>query len=239
MIRGSIRGSGDLVSLFDIGPDTVTLVRRLALLDDQDRPVIGAHGLPVTVEDRVEKTRCSWAQHPATEEVAGTQVAVIRAVGHLVVDADTRALAATDAVEFAGRLFEMQGPGIARDDLDGGADHVRAEAIWADDVSIGEQVFVIAAGRRDDDGNYGSAGAPVPLVSRAVTAGNTTRRFGNGGELVAAEFTVVLDLDAPVTGGDWIVVRGRQCRVLIQEQLSEWVARNQLVVLALSVTGGL
>lgn len=227
------------VSIFDIGPDTVTLVRRLPLLDDQDRPVIGAHGLPETVEDRVDKSRCSWSQHPATEEIAGVQIAVIRAVGHLVVDDDTKTLAATDAVEYSGRLFEMQGPGVERVDLDGNPDHVRAEAIWADDVSIGEQVTVIPAGRRDDDGNYAAAGAPVPLVARAVTAGNTTRRFGNAGELVAAEFTVVLDLDAPVTSGDWIVVRGRHCRVLIHEQLSQWTARNQLVVLAQSATGGL
>lgn len=219
-----------VVSIFDPGSDTVTLVRRTPDPDSFD-----GHGVPSVTELRVDKAGCSWSEHPATEDIAGTQVAVIKAVGHLPVDADTEALAATDAVEFRGRLFEMAGPGIRRDDLDGHPDHVRAEAIWADDVSLGERVVIIAAGGRDLDGNYTATGTPTVVVSRAVTAGNQIRRFGAGGAVIAADFTVILDLDTPISDGDWMEVRGRTCRVLVGEQLSQWQARQQLVVLARAV----
>lgn len=226
------------VGIFDIGSDTVTLVRRTPAVDSGGHPVVDERGIPTSIETRIVKHACSLAQHPATEEVAGVQVAVIKAVGHLVVDADTEALSARDAIEFGGRLFEMQGPGIRRDDLDGNPDHVRAEAIWADDVSIGEQVTIIPAGVRDLDGNYGASGAPVTVIARAVTAGNAARRFGAAGETVAADFTIVLDPDTDITDRHWIVVRGRQCRALVAEQTSQWQARNALVVLAQARSGG-
>lgn len=221
------------VSIFDPGSDTVTLVHRT-----YSGTVFDAYSQPAVTETRVDKSGCSWSEHPATEDVASAQVAVIKAVGHLPVDADTEALAATDAVEFRGRLFEMAGPAVRRDDLDGQPDHVRAEAIWAADVSIGERVVIIPAAGRDVDGNYGAAGTPIPVVARAVVAGNQTRRFGAGGAVVAADFTVILDLDAPIGSDDWIEVRGRTCRVLIGEQLSQWQARQQLVVLARSAEAG-
>lgn len=226
------------MSIFDLGPDTVTLVRRTPVLDEDGGPVVDAFGVPASIETRIDKSACSWAQHPAVEEIAGVQVAVIKAVGHLVVDSDTETLSARDAVEFDGRVFEMQGPGVKRVDLDGNPDHVRAEAIWCEDVSIGEEVVVIPAGQRDLDGNYSAAGEPVPVIARAVLVGNQVRRFGAGGETVAADFTVVLDPDAAVTDSDWIEVRGRQCRALVQEQTSQWQARNALIVLAQARSGG-
>lgn len=219
-----------VVGIFDPGPDTVTLVRRTPTPDS-----FGAHGVPAMTEVRVDKAGCSWSEHPATEDIAGAQVAVIKAVGHLPVDADTEVLAATDAVEFRGRLFELQGPGIRRDDLDGHPDHVRAEAVWADDVSLGERVVIIPAGGRDLDGNYTASGTPTVVTARAVTAGNQTRRFGASGAVVAADYTVILDLDTTIADGDWLEVRGRTCRVLVGEQLSQWQARQQIVVLARSV----
>ncbi len=218
------------LSLFDPGPDTITLVKRTPTAG-----VFDSHGVPARSETRIDKAGCSWSEHPATEEIAGTQVAVIKAVGHLVVDADTEALAAVDAIEFGGRTFELQGPGVRRDNLDGTSSHVRAEAVWADDVSLGEQVTVIPAGGRDLDGNYTATGAPIPVTARAVTAGNATRRFGATGAVVAADYTVILDLGAPVSDGDWIEVRGRTCRALVSEQLSQWADRQQLVVLARAV----
>lgn len=226
------------MALFDLGPDTVTLVKRVPVLDGDNQPVIDARGIPTTTETRITKTACSLAQHPATEEIAGAQIAVIKAVGHLVVDTDTETLSARDAIEYGGRLFEMQGPGIRRDDLDGRPDHVRAEAIWAEDVSIGEQVTIIPAAGRDLDGNYDTPAAPIPVIARAVTAGNTSRRFGGTGETVAADFTVILDPDAPITDRDWIVVRGHQCRALVSERTSQWAARDALIVLAQARTGG-
>lgn len=220
------------MTVFAIGPDTITLVKRTLVLDEDEAQVYDSNRVPARTETRIDKTGCSWAEHPATEEIAGTQVAVIKAVGHLVVDADTETLAATDAVEYRGRLFEMQGPGVRRDDLDGNPDHVRAEAIWADDVSLGEQVVIIPAGGRDLDGNYAATGTAVPVTARAVTAGNTLQRFGAAGSALAADFTVVLDIDTPISDGDWIEVRGHTCRALITAQLSQWQDRNQLVVLA-------
>lgn len=225
------------MTVFPIGPDTITVVKRAPVLDEDEAQVYDANRVPARTETRIDKAGCSWAEHPAFEEIAGTQVAVIKAVGHLPVDADTETLAAADAVEFGGRLFEMQGPGVRRDDLEGNPDHVRAEAIWADDVSLGEQVVIIPTGGRNLDGVYAASGTPVPVIARAVTAGNTTQRFG-ATSAIAADFTVVLDIGTAIADGDWIEVRGRTCRALVIEQLSQWQDRQQLVVLARAVGAG-
>ncbi|RIS67698.1 hypothetical protein D2E70_17230 [Mycobacteroides abscessus] len=227
-----------MVSMFDPGPDTVTLVKRDPVTD-AGAPVVDAWGRPTYTERRIPKGRCSWAEHPAIEEIAGTQVAVINAVGHLIVDADTETLTARDAVEFGDRLFEMQGPGVRRDALDGNSSHVRAEARFCEDVSLGEQVTIIAAGRRGDRGTVEPDGDPVTVIARAVLAGNQRQRFGDTGEVIAAAFTVVLDLDVQIRDNDWLIIRGRECRALVGVQLSQWADRNQLVVLAQSAKGGI
>ncbi|WP_236741620.1 hypothetical protein [Mycobacteroides abscessus] len=224
--------------MFDPGPDTVTLVKRDPVTD-AGAPVVDAWGRPTYTERRIPKGRCSWAEHPAFEDIAGTQVAVVNAVGHLIVDADTETLTARDAVEFGDRLFEMQGPGVRRVDLDGNPSHVRAEARFCEDVSLGEQVTIIAAGRRGDRGTVEPDGDPVTVIARAVLVGNQRQRFGDTGEVIAAEFTVVLDLDMQIRDNDWLIIRGRECRALVGVQLSQWADRNQLVVLALSVKGGI
>ncbi|SKS52498.1 Uncharacterised protein [Mycobacteroides abscessus subsp. bolletii] len=227
-----------MVSMFDPGPDTVTLVKRDPVTD-AGAPVVDAWGRPTYTERRIPKVRCSWAEHPAFEDIAGTQVAVVNAVGHLIVDADTETLTARDAVEFGDRLFEMQGPGVRRNDLDGNPSHVRAEARFCEDVSLGEQVTIIAAGRRGDRGTVEPDGDPVTVIARAVMVGNQRQRFGDTGEVIAAAFTVVLDLDMQIRDRDWLIIRGRECRALVGVQLSQWADRNQLVVLALSVKGGI
>ncbi|WP_236741129.1 hypothetical protein [Mycobacteroides abscessus] len=224
--------------MFDPGPDTVTLVKRDPVTD-AGAPVVDAWGRPTYTERRIPKGRCSWAEHPAFEDIAGTQVAVVNAVGHLIVDADTETLTARDAVEFGDRLFEMQGRGVRRVDLDGNPSHVRAEARFCEDVSLGEQVTIIAAGRRGDRGTVEPDGDPVTVIARAVLVGNQRQRFGDTGEVIAAEFTVVLDLDMQIRDNDWLIIRGRECRALVGVQLSQWADRNQLVVLALSVKGGI
>ncbi|SIK01525.1 Uncharacterised protein [Mycobacteroides abscessus subsp. abscessus] len=227
-----------MVSMFDPGPDTVTLVKRDPVTD-AGAPVVDAWGRPTYTERRIPKSRCSWAEHPAFEDIAGTQVAVVNAVGHLIVDTDTETLTARDAVEFGARLFEMQGPGVRRVDLDGYPSHVRAEARFCEDVSLGEQVTIIAAGRRGDRGTVGLDGDPVTVIARAVMVGNQRQRFGDTGEVIAAAFTVVLDLDMQIRDNDWLIIRGRECRALVGVQLSQWADRNQLVVLAQSVKGGI
>lgn len=227
-----------MVSMFDPGPDTVTLVKRDPVTD-AGAPVFDTWGRPTYTERRIPKDRCSWAEHPAFEDIAGTQVAVVNAVGHLIVDADTETLTARDAVEFGDRLFEMQGPGVRRVDLDGNPSHVRAEARFCEDVSLGEQVTIIAAGRRGDRGTVEPDGDPVTVIARAVLVGNQRQRFGATGEVIAAAFTVVLDLDMQIRDNDWLIIRGRECRALVGVQLSQWADRNQLVVLAQSVKGGI
>ncbi|SKF67196.1 Uncharacterised protein [Mycobacteroides abscessus subsp. bolletii] len=227
-----------MVSMFDPGPDTVTLVKRDPVTD-AGAPVVDAWGRPTYTERRIQKGRCSWAEHPAFEDIAGTQVAIVNAVGHLIVDADTETLTARDAVEFGDRLFEMQGPGVRRNDLDGRPSHVRAEARFCEDVSLGEQVTIIAAGRRGDRGTVEPDGDPVTVIARAVMVGNQRQRFGDTGEVIAAAFTVVLDLDMQIRDRDWLIIRGRECRALVGVQLSQWADRNQLVVLAQSVKGGI
>ncbi|QPP19643.1 head-to-tail stopper [Mycobacterium phage phiT46-1] len=226
------------MSMFDPGPDTVTLVKRDPVTD-AGAPVVDAWGRPTYTERRIPKGRCSWAEHPAFEDIAGTQVAVVNAVGHLIVDTDTETLTARDAVEFGDRLFEMQGPGVRRVDLDGNPSHVRAEARFCEDVSLGEQVTIIAAGRRGDRGTVEPDGDPVTVIARAVLVGNQRQRFGDTGEVIAAAFTVVLDLDMQIRDNDWLIIRGRECRALVGVQLSQWADRNQLVVLAQSAKGGI
>lgn len=227
-----------MVSMFDPGPDTVTLVKRDPVTD-AGAPVVDAWGRPTYTERRIPKGRCSWAEHPAFEDIAGTQVAIVNAVGHLIVDTDTETLTARDAVEFGDRLFEMQGPGVRRNDLDGRPSHVRAEARFCEDVSLGEQVTIIAAGRRGDRGTVEPDGDPVTVIARAVMVGNQRQRFGDTGEVIAAAFTVVLDLDMQIRDNDWLIIRGRECRALVGVQLSQWTDRNQLVVLAQSAKGGI
>ncbi|SHP09362.1 Uncharacterised protein [Mycobacteroides abscessus subsp. abscessus] len=227
-----------MVSMFDPGPDTVTLVKRDPVTD-AGAPVVDAWGRPTYTERRIPKGRCSWAEHPAIEEIAGTQVAIVNAVGHLIVDADTETLTARDAVEFGTRLFELQSPGVRRVDLDRNPSHVRVEARFCEDVSLGEEVTIIAAGRRTDRGAIEPDGTPVTVIARAVVVGNQRQRFGATGEVIAATFTVVLDLDTEIRDNDWLIVRGRECRALVGVQLSQWADRNQLVVLAQSAKGGI
>lgn len=223
---------------FDIGPDTVTLVKRVPVLDGDNNPVVDGWGIPTTTDELITKDLCSFVEAAGTEEIAGTAVAVINGTAALVVDDDTRGLTARDAIRFRDRTFELISPGVQHDDLLGNASHVRAEARWAEDVSIGERVVWVAAGARDDRGNVAADAAPVELISRAVLAGNQTRRFGGVGEVISADFTVVLDLDAGVSDGDWLIIRGRECLALVGRQESQWQDRRQLVVLAQHRRGG-
>ncbi len=219
--------------LTSLGPDTVELVIR----EPADPPALDTWGRPVRTERTVTKTGASWMVTSGTEEVAGATIAVLNATGALPVDADTEALDATAAVRHRGRLFELTTPGVRQDDGLGRPSHVRVYAMWAEDMSLGEEVTVVPAGRRHD-GIVDPDGAPIPLIARAVTPGNASIKFGATGPSVAADYTVVLDVDAPVADGDWIIVRGRECRALIERQESQWSERRELVVLAQYRGGG-
>lgn len=237
-----------LPSLTDLGPDTVELTIRTPVLDNDGRPVLDAHRRPTRAERTVPKARCSVRVNDGTEELAGATVAVLRLRALLPVDDDTTALQSTDAVRFNDRLYELTMPGVRHDWLGGDASHVRITGIWSQDVSLGEQVVVIPAGARNDHGDYADDGNPIPLIARAVLTGTQTLRFGQGGpqqipvtggSMLARDYTVILDVDAPISDGDWIVVRGDECRALIGEQQTKWVERRQLVVHAQYRRGGL
>lgn len=219
--------------LTSLGPDTVDLVIR----EPADPPAVDAWGQPVLVERQVTKSRCSWQTTGGTEEIAGTVIATLEARGALVVDADTRALDSRCAVRHAGRLFELSTPAVVALDGFGRESHVRVFGRWADDVSLGEFVTVVPAGGRKD-GLVLPDGAPIALKARAVLPGDQRVKFGATGPSIEAAYTVVLDLDAPVRNGDWLLVRGRECRALVERQESQWTERRQLVALAQYRGGG-
>lgn len=216
---------------FKLGPDTVELIKRTptgAVVD----------GRPEQTETVIEKQNCSAREVNGREEAAGSTIAVLDLDCHLPVDADTVALAPGDAIRHRGRLFELQTPGVQHDDANGAPSHVRAVGRWAAEAGVGEAVTIIPAGGRNDDGTYQPDGAPVEVIARAVLEGNQSQRFGAGGETLEARFTVVLDPDVAITDGDWIIVRGFDCRALVALTESQWAERRELVVLAQYARGG-
>ncbi len=227
----------------DIGCDTVTLVFR--------DPATGydAYNQPNVTERTVDKgpladpptPGCAFmfAARPTEEMDESGSVAVIRhASVRLPVDDDTTALAATDAIQFGGRTYEMQGPAVVISTLDAGADHVFAELQDMYDTGHGENVTVTPNGGRDDDGNVLSGGAPFDVVAFTVEAGNTVARFGPSGEVSEAAYTIVLPLTTPLSDDDWITVRGKTGRARIQKHLTQYAGRQRMVVLVSTVSGG-
>ena len=235
-----------------LGPDTVELVIREAVLNEQGapqtdtfghpsmgvgQPELDSWGRPVRTERTVTKAGCSWQVSGGTEELGDATIATLEARGALPVDADTQALDSTAAVRHGGRLFELTTPAVTHVDGFGRPSHVRVYARWADNVSLGEQVVLVPAGRRHD-GIVDPDGAPVPLIARAVIEGNARVQLGAAEASVEADYTVVLDLGVTIRDGDWLIVRGHECRVLVDRQESQWAARRQLVVLAQYRGGG-
>lgn len=235
-------------ALTDLGPDTVDLVIRTPLTGAGGQPVLDQWGRPRRDEQTATRQRCSVQVNDGTEEILGTTIAVLKLRALLPYDATTEALSAGDAVMFGGRRFELSMPGVRHDYLEGDPSHVRIAGVWAQDVSIGEQVTVIPAGRRRDDGTFEDDGDPVDVIAKAVFAGSSAAlplvpsqqgvKFGGAGEARAADFTVILDPDTAIADGDWIVVRGRECRATVQRRDSDEPARRVLVVLAQYRAGG-
>lgn len=220
---------------FPLGPDTVELVKRTPT------GAIGPDGLPERDETVTVLTDCSAREVNGREEVDGSTITVLDLDCHLPVVPAALALTPGDALRHRGRLFELQTPGVQHDDASGAPSHVRALGRWAAETAIeaggGEQVTVIPAGVRNDDGTYEPDGAPFDVIARSVEAGASTERFGEGTS-IEAEFTVTLDLGTPIKTGDWIVVRGLECRALVTRQESQWAERRELVVLAQFARGG-
>lgn len=104
----------------------------------------------------------------------------------------------------------------------------------------GEQVTIIPQSGLDDDGDPIPGGTPVTIEAITVAPGNTSLQFMDSGGIDSAEFTVYLQLGAPVNDDDIITVRGRNFRARVQEWRDPWPgieSLDALVVLCKSVTG--
>lgn len=226
-----------LPALTDLGPDTVELVKRDPVVDTDGNPVLDQWGRPQRAERTLTRERCAVQIVDGTEEIDGTVIAVLRLRALLPVDDDTEALVPADAVRFGGRLYELAMPGVRHEFLSGAPSHVRVAGTWAADVSLGEQVIVIPAGARRDDGYYEPDGEPIPLIAKAVTQLSASR--GQGIDVnPATDYTVVLDVDAPISDGDWIIVRGQTCIATLSREESQWEGRRALSVFAQYRAGG-
>ena len=228
--------------LNDLGPDTVDLVFREPVTGVGGAPVLDTWGRPQRQERTVTRQRCSVQISDGTEEVAGATIAVLKMRALLPVDTDTEALTSADAIVYRGRRYELSMPGLRKEFLEGDPSHVRVAGVWAQDVSLGELVTVIPAGGRGDDGHFEPDGEPIDIIARAVFAGSSNalplvasqsgNSISSAGELVTADYTVILDVDAPVGDGDWIIVRGRECQATVQRREADHPARRMLLVLA-------
>lgn len=226
-----------LPALTDLGPDTVELVKRDPVVDAGGNPVLDQWGRPQRVERTITRERCSVQINDGTEEINGTVIAVLRLRAMLPVDDDTEGLVPADAVRYRGRLYELVMPGVRHEFLSGAPSHVRIAGSWAQDVSLGEQVIVIPAGKRDDDGNFTPDGQPIPLIAKAVVPLSASRSKGIDLN-PSADFTVVLDVDAPISDGDWLIVRGQECVATLSREESQWAGRRALNVFAQYRAGG-
>lgn len=231
-----------------LGPDTVTLIFRDRVLDDDDQQTYGADGRPVLVDRRVDKAGVKFTITKVDEDdsVTGTAASseppavVYEAKCALPVDQDCMALAAKDAIEHDGKVFEMSGGArVKRTLIDQLPHHVRAFCTRVEQSgSVTETVVVTPRGGQDDDGRRLPDGDPVQLVALSVETGNTSARYGVQGTVEIADFTVVLATGSPVNDGDWIRVRGRDCLARVSREFSQHADRNQVIVLAQARTGG-
>lgn len=238
---GAVGMNADLIA--DIGPDTVTLVFRdpAAGVDRFGRPnvterlvVKGPGATPPTPGNAF-----LFDKRPTEERDAEGSVADIRRAGaRLYPDADTLALKATDAIIAGGLKYELSGPAVPEADLDGRVDHVHIQCERIYSSGRGEDVTITPAGHRDDDGHVAPDGVPFVVTAYLVTPGNTTAKYGASGELVEADFTVVLPIDTPLADDDWVTVRGKPGRARIQTNLPQFADYQRLVVLVNTKAGG-
>lgn len=89
------------------GEDTVVLLKRAAVTKRR----LPSDPAP-TPEQRITKTGCQVEVQRPAEVLELATVNSELAWVFLPVDDDARALIATDAIEFNGRVYEMQGPAV-------------------------------------------------------------------------------------------------------------------------------
>lgn len=223
-----------------IGPDTVDLIFR------DPAPGVDANGQPNRVDREVQGiTNCSVTVERATEVIgvaANTDNGMViryTARAMLPFDLITPLLKSTDAIRHDGRVYELEADAIPKRTLRGRPDHVRVYA--AAEVATlerGELVTVTPKFGRDDTGQPLPDGVPVEVIARAVTPGNTAKRWGVSGEQDEADFTVVFGINDPVKDGDAVTVRGRRGIARISTHLEQWADRDTKVALVRVRTGG-
>lgn len=92
-------------------------------------------------------------------------------------------------------------------------------------------------GGYDSDGNWLGTETPQTVPVLEIAPGNTTQRFAIGGEIEEADFTVYLELGAPIADDDLVMVRGKECRARVREWRSQRSGRGGLEVLCVSTSG--
>jgi hypothetical protein len=218
-----------------IGPDTVDLVFR--------DPAAGVdeHGRPNTTERVVPKGNSCLTVTTAIESRQDGTVVIYNAKAALPVDPDTVALKSTDAIRGDGKTFDLSGDAVVkRHLLTDEESHVRVFAMLeVPTLETGELVLIQPKAGRDDSGQpKPDPGPQRETIARGVYPGNTAKRLGFGGELDAADFTVVLDVDDPIRDGDVMTLRGRRGYVRVAKKLESWADASTKVVMVRSLMGG-
>jgi hypothetical protein len=224
-----------------LGPDTVELIFRDPVLDDDDQPTYDENGHAVFTDRIVTKSAAKFTVFATTEPIVtgGETIVVHQAKAALPVDADTRALHPKDAIRFDGETFEMTGEARLKKTLDGFDNHVRVFCSREErSGQLGELVVIRSRGGQDDDGARLPDGPPRTVAALGVDTGNTAERYAAEGTAELAEFTVSLPLGTDIKDGDWIRVRGRDCIARVLLEFSQHADRDRIVVLAKSATGG-
>lgn len=231
-----------------IGSDIADLVFRDATgaVDENDQPVyvdrhVSKENCCITIGDGTSVSQEAGevsASSGGADTLEGS-VSIYTMKALLPVDDDTTSLGSADAIQYQGNLYELNRGGTTKYFLDGSPSHVRV--FGSAEVPTGqnaEQVTIIPRNGRDDSGQPRPDGTPVTVLAANVEAGDTSFSYGITGEFDVADFTVALPIDAQISDGDAMIVRGYYGVVRVSKSINRWVDRQVQVVLVYATTGG-
>lgn len=113
-----------------LGGDTVTVVGRRLVVDDQGHPVTNELGIQHTEDVTVPVEGCSFEELRSEETNTDINPGLVRARVFLPCTADVLAIVQTSALIFDGQTYEVQGPRRLWTDLDGNPDHIVVTCVW-------------------------------------------------------------------------------------------------------------